>query len=306
MRAFLLLVAAVCVAIGGTLAILIGAGDTKAVSSGDISRLLDGVLAYPDAQFNMALYDPGDPAADFYETLDLSTTARGATLEGAAGKVNAEFFLYLERDPLLEVIGAGHSAYFWADFSLLRPAFPTRREQAALKSLQSEIGKRWVRVPTGLLGSAAPATPIGAVAEQRLVSALEQSVREHVSLGAATSPDGYNGVVVSGPLSSVFDPLFSSIGSLVPAFGRLVPGASFPKRVPGGYRLGFYADRSGVLRQIDLHVDRDTGVGVLVNHSDLPIYPPYRALPFPRAALGNLVALAGGLAPAGLLGGGFL
>ncbi len=307
MRSFLLVVVALLAGVGAALGVLVITGDTSSSSYAAIKQMLSTVRQFPDAQIAFSVYAPGNPLADLSLVVDQSTNDPQVNLDSAGQRANSEIFVFLAKQPVLDLIVAGGNAYARIDFSLLRPIFPTSAEQTAVDSLQAQAGNRWLALPPGLInGFAGAGGPSGITAGEvrEYVAAVEQAVRSHAVVSSGVSAGGAHGIVVTGPIGPLVSAALSALDDLPAGIAARLPALSPLAGQAGTYRIGFYSDSDGVLRQVGLGMKRAgsaTGVGVVINHNPVTIAPPKGARPFPLSSVEGLLKLGSEVLPAGLL-----
>ena len=213
MRSFLLVVAALLAGVGAALGVLVITGDTSSSGYAAIKQMLATVRQFPDAQIAFSVYVPGNPLADLSLVVDQSTNDPQVNLDAAGQRANSEIFVFLAKQPVLDLIVAGNNAYARIDFLLLRSIFPTSAEQTAVNSLQAQAGNRWLALPPGLInGFAGTGGPSGITAGEvrEYVAAVEQAVRSHAVVSSGVSASGADGIVVTGPIGPLVSAALSA------------------------------------------------------------------------------------------------
>ena len=255
MRSFLLVVAALLAGVGAALGVLVITGDTSSSGYAAIKQMLATVRQFPDAQIAFSVYAPGNPLADLSLVVDQSTNDPQVNLDAAGQRANSEIFVFLAKQPVLDLIVAGDNAYARIDFLLLRSIFPTSAEQTAVNSLQAQAGNRWLALPPGLInGFAGTGGPSGITAGEvrEYVAAVEQAVRSHAVVSSGVSASGAHGIVVTGPIGPLVSAALSALDDLPAGIAARLPaqlagrsGGDLPDRLlqrlrrrppPGGPR----------------------------------------------------------------------
>jgi hypothetical protein len=294
MRAFLLTVAGVVIAIGVGIGALAAASDTSLVNLATIQSALDTIGQYPEVQVSVGLSSPHQSAAQFSYTLEESSDDPGVPVDRAPA-ANAAVFVFLNHRDALELYAIGERhLYARVDFPALASLAPGSA-QSQLGQLQARYGDRWYALPALLRPRVESAAAQRAAHD--FVASLGGALRQDAQLQVVGGPHGYEGVQVSGSTGQLLRSLLPAFGRVEQALGAPLSTPSLPRTGFGKYQATFYVDSSNVLREVTMKLASQPpmGLGVVIDHRVLTIRPPARAEPLPAsvlASLGGLLRLA--------------